>query len=441
MKRFALATLLVTGLVSNSLQAEDLIDVFNMALKSDPALLAEAASLRATEELDDQALANFLPKIDLGASTGKEWLDRSSENFGGDAEYNTHRYGLSLVQPLYRQQNYIVSKQADIAIEGAIASYKAVEQDLIVRVAQRYFEVLGREDDLTFADAEREAIAKQLEQTQQRFDVGMATITDVTESQAAYDIANASVIEAENALANSRESLREVAGKYLTELEALKTDSPLMMPDPVDSQQWTETALKQNPNLLVATTNVSNAKENIRLQKSGHSPSLDLVAQKNYSSQSDSIGVASGYSKTHQDEISLQFNLPIYQGGSVSSKTRQAEHQLSQAMQNEEAQRRSVTRLTRESYNGVISGVSRVKALKQAVISSEKALESTEAGYEVGTRTTVDVLNVRRNLFSARRDYSRARYTYIVNTLRLKQAAGIVSIEDVQQINTWLGAS
>jgi outer membrane protein len=438
MRKIAISALIASALMSTQVWAEDLVQVFNLSLKSDPQLLAEAASQLAVGELDDQATANFLPQVDLAANTGQNWLDQSAQNFGGKTKFNSHGYTLSLVQPIYRRQNYVQKDQADIAIEGAAASYTVVEQSLIVRVADRYFEVLGTEDDLSFALAEREAIAKQLEQMQQRFDVGMATITDVTEAQAAFDIANAAVIAAENALANSKESLRETVGTYIDDLAPLLGDSPLVTPEPADINQWSQTALSQNPALMVAGSNVDSAGQNIELQKSDHYPSLDLVAQKNFDSQSDSN--FTGSSKTHQESISLQFNLPIYAGGSVLSRTREASHRLDQAMQNEEEQRRFVTRQTREAYNGVLSGISRVKALKQAVVSNEKALESTQAGYEVGTRTTVDVLNARRNLFSARRDYARSRYEYILNTLRLKQAAGIVSVDDLVQINSWLGA-
>lgn len=438
MKKIAINAFIASSLLVSQAWAENLIDVFELSLSSDPQLLAEAASRQAVEELDDQATANFLPQVDLTANTGKTWVDASSQSFGGQTEYNDHGYTLSLVQPLYRRQNFVQKEQADIAIEGADASYVAAEQSLIVRVSERYFGVLGAEDDLTFALAEREAIAKQLEQTQQRFDVGMATITDTTEAQAAFDLANAAVIAAENALANANEQLRETSGKYINELTGLQSDSPLVSPEPEDINQWSQTALVQNPSLMVAKSNVDSAAQTIELQKSGHYPSLDLVAQKNYASQSD--GNFSGSSKTHTEAIGLQFNLPIYAGGAVVSRTREAGYRLDQAMQNEEQQRRSVTRQTRESFNGVMSGISRVQALKQAVVSNEKALESTQAGYEVGTRTTVDVLDARRNLFSARRDYARSRYDYILNTLRLKQAAGIVTVEDLVQINSWLGA-
>jgi len=431
------AVLLLSSLASTISMSEDLLDVFKMSLTTDPQLLAESASRQAVAELEAQANALFLPQIGFAANNGRVWSDTSAQNFvAGKRQYNDHGYALSITQSVYRRQNFVQQKQADIAIESAQENYRIVEQALIVRVAERYFDVLGRADDVTFAIAERESITEQLEQTQQRFDVGLATITDVLESQAAYDLSNASVIAAENELANSRERLRETSGRYLQSLAILKAESPLVSPEPENIDDWSDLALSQNPNLLVAKSAVDNASQNIELQKSGHYPSLDIVGQKSYSSQSDSS--FGGSNKTHQDTIGLQFNLPIYAGGSVQSKTRESEFRLDQAMQNEEQQRRSVVRQSRESYNGVMSGISQVKALKQAVASNEKALESTQAGYEVGTRTTVDVLNVRRELFRARRDYASSRYDYILSSLRLKQAAGTVSVDDLGQINQWL---
>jgi len=439
MKKIAISALITSAFLSLSsvAWAENLLEVYNMSLQSDPQLLAEAASRQAVSELENQANANFLPQVDLTANTTKVRTESSAQRFtGGNIDFNDHGYTLSLVQPLYRRHNYVQKDQADIAIEQADASYESVLQALVVRVAERYFGVLSTQDDLTFALAEREAIAKQLEQTQQRFDVGMATITDVSESQAAYDLAHASVIEAENTLANAKEQLRETSGRYIDTLSELDGDSPLVNPEPLDIDQWSQTALIQNPTLMIASSNVDSARQNIELQKSDHYPNLDLVAQKSFDSQSDSN--FSGSSKTQQRSIGLQFNLPIYSGGRVMSRIREASHRLDQAMQNEEQQRRAVVRQSREAYNGVISGISRVKAFKQAVVSNEKALESTEAGYEVGTRTTVDVLNVRRDLFSAKRDYANSRYDYILSSLRLKQAAGIISVDDLVQINQWL---
>ena len=419
--------------------AQDLLDSYDLALQSDPQLMAQAANQLAIAELAEQADALFLPEIGLTADAGKVRTDTSSQQFGGRTDSIDRGYTLSIIQPVYRRENFVQNRQADIAISGAAAQYQVAEQALIVRVADAYFAVLGAKDDLQFAEAEREAISEQLLEAKRRFEVGLATITDVTEAQAAFDIANAAVIAAENALANSRELLRETTGQYPDSLSPLVGETPLVRPEPENPEQWSETALLTNPSLQVVGSNVDFARENIELQRSGHYPSLDIVAQKNYSSQSENN--LSGGSQTHQEALVLQFNLPIYSGGAVSSRTREAGFRLDEVMQTEEQLRRAVLRQTREAYNSVLSGISQVQALEQAVRSNEKALEATEAGFDVGTRTTVDVLNARRELFSARRDYARSRYNYIVNTLRLKQAAGIVTVNDLQQINTWLANS
>lgn len=416
--------------------AQDLLESYELALQSSPQLMAQAANLRATGELAEQAEALFLPEIGLTADTNKVWTNTSSQRFGGQSKSLDRGYTLSLVQPVYRRESFVQDRQADIAINAAEAQYEVVKQELIVRVAEAYFAVLGAKDDLRFAEAELEAISKQLDEAEQRFEVGLTTITDVTEAQAAFDIANAAVIAAQNALANSRELLRETTGEYPDSLLPLVTDTPLVRPEPENIERWSETALVTNPVLDVIGHEVDFARENIQLQRSGHYPSLDIVALKNYSSQSDSN--LSGGSQTHQELVGLQFNLPIYSGGAVSSRTREARYRLDEVMQTEEQQRRSVIRQTREAYNSVLSGITQVQALEQAVRSSEKALEATQVGFEVGIRTTVDVLNARRELFSALRDYAGARYQYIVDTLRLKQAAGIVSVDDLQHINTWL---
>ena len=290
--------------------AEDLVDVFQSALINDPQLLAEAAAQRAVGELDSQATARFLPQLSLSANNGKVKRQSSAQTFGGDREYNNHGYTLSLTQPLYRQENYIQSNQADIAIEQAAASYQIAEQALILRVAERYFDFLSQQDEVTFSESEKEANAKQLEQVQQRFDLGLATITDLSESQAGYDLANADVITAKNELANSRERLLETSGLYLDGLVPLAAETPLVRPVPEESEEWIAVALVQNPNLRVVQKTKEDAQQVIALQKSGHYPSLDIVGEKNYTSQSDSS--FGGSSKVHQESVSIQFNLPIF---------------------------------------------------------------------------------------------------------------------------------
>jgi len=432
MKYFYNNLVLALGLSFNICFADSLEDIYFLALKNDPQLAAESASRQATSELTSQAKARFLPEVSLSADNGRLWQDGSNNN----QEYNTHGYSLSLTQPIYRKQNFILKSQAETALNSAEAHYQVVEQDLIIRTAERYFEVLSSQDILLFDIAQREAISKQLEQSEQRLTVGLATVTDVSESKAAYDLSNATVINSKNNLTNSKERLREITGIYPEVLSTLQADIPLVSPEPEDIEQWTSMALIQNPRLLVVKSAVNNADQNIQLQKSGHYPTLDIVGQKSYSSQGDSS--LGGGIKTHQDSIGLQVNLPLYSGGRVLSRTREAGYRLNEAMFQEEQEQRSITRETREAYNSVLSNIGRVNALKQAVLSNEQALESTIAGYDVGLRTTVDILNVRQELFSAKSDYARSRYDYILSTLRLKQASGTVTVTDIKLINQWL---
>ncbi len=436
MKQFAITIGLFAILSSPMSRAGDLIEVFESALKSDPQLLAEAASQRAVSELDSQATARFLPQISISANNGKVRRRSSAMTFGGNNEYNSHGYTLSLIQPIYRPESLIKSTQAEIAIETAQANYMIAEQDFLLRVAEQYFNFLARQDEVGFAAAKKEANTKQLEQVQLRFDLGLATITDLSESQAGLDLANADLILAFNALDNSKEYLRETSGLYWERLAPLQNEIPLVKPEPENIEQWVKVALVNNLSLRVAKKLKEDAEQVISLERSGHLPSLDLVGEKSYTSQSESN--FGGSTKVHQDTLSLRFKLPLFEGGNVLSKTREARHRMDQAMQNEEKHRRLVIRQSREAYNGVVSGISRVKALRQALLSGKQALVSTEAGYEVGTRTTVDVLNVRRDFFKAKIDYSSSMYDYILSSLRLKQSAGTLRRNDLVLINQWL---
>ena len=436
MKQFAITISFIAVLSSSMSRADDLIEVFERALTSDPQLLAEAASQRAVSELDSQATARFLPQISLSANNGKVRRRSSAMTFGGNNEYNSHGYTLSLIQPIYRPESLIKSTQAEIAIETAQANYMIAEQDFLLRVAEQYFNFLARQDEVGFAVAKKEANTKQLEQVQLRFDLGLATITDLSESQAGLDLANADLILAFNALDNSKEYLRETSGLYWERLAPLQNEIPLVKPEPENIEQWVKAALVNNLSLRVAKKLKEDAEQVISLERSGHFPSLDLVGEKSYTSQSESN--FGGSTKVHQDTLSLRFKLPLFEGGNVLSKTREARHRMDQAMQNEEKHRRLVIRQSREAYNGVVSGISRVKALRQALLSGKQALVSTEAGYEVGTRTTVDVLNVRRDFFKAKIDYSSSMYDYILSSLRLKQSAGTLRRNDLVLINQWL---
>lgn len=424
-------------------QVANLLEVYRLARANAPQLRAQIAAVQAAMEAKPQAIALFLPVLGISADydrilhrqiTPLGGAAAAIRNFGGSFSFNTFGYTLSLTQPLYQRENFVRLKQAEASIAQTQANLVAEEQALLVRTAERYFDILAAQDVLTFAQAEKKAIARQLKQTRGRFEVGVDTIIDVNEAQAAFDLAASQVIVAENDLFNAQERLRAVIGQYVQELADLKKETPLLRPDPQSIDQWAETALLQNPQIDASEAAVALSRQQIALAKSGHYPSLDLVG-------ANSINVTSGGSFPTRDQgssIGLRFNLPLFQGGVVVSRTREARHELEQSLQLLEQARREVFRQTREAYLGVISGISQVKALQQAIISNESSLEATQSGFKVGTRTTVDVLDARRDLFGARRDYSQSRYEYILETLRLKQGAGIITLGDLAKINQWL---
>ncbi len=254
------------------------------------------------------------------------------------------------------------------------------------------------------------------------------------EARAGYDRAVAAEIAAENEIDNSREALRAITGQYLSNLDELSGEMPLVKPEPVDIEAWTDIALKENLEVIAAQNAVDLQRQEVDVQQSGHLPTLDLVTRHGY----DTSGGRFGDTANRTTSIGLELNVPLFSGGFVSSRSREAQHRLEEQLERLEQARREAHQLTRQAYHGVISGISQIKALDQAVVSSETALEATEAGYQVGTRTAVDVVASERALFEAKRDYSRARYNYLIDTLRLKRASGILSSEDLAQINMWL---
>ena len=435
MRRLSFSLTLALSLISTTIHSESLMDIYNLAEGNDPATQQAKANHSASLEALPQSRANFLPSLNFSASRFETNQDVSKSAFssGGSSDFSNTDYSLDLSIALYRKGNYIARRLAKHSVSRADAEYQVVQQNLLLTVATAYFDILARRDDLTFARAEKIAIKRQLEQTQQRFDVGLVAITDVHESQARYDLTIAEEILAQNKLDNLNEALRTITGRYHDKLNALTDNLSLVRPNPEDIEQWTKTALEQNPAMLATQATLKESQENVANQRSGHYPTLDLNASRSYS---DRGGIFS--STTDTNAIGLTLNVPIYAGGRTSSQVREALHFLTAAQQALEKQRRDTQRKVRDAYRGVLSGISRVKALKQALVSNQSALRAAEAGYEVGTRTTVDVLLSRRNLFSAQRDYAQSRYDYILNTLRLKQAAGLLDIASLKAINSWL---
>lgn len=418
--------------------AADLMDIYQRALVSDPVYLAAAATDRAAQEAVPQARAGLLPDLSLSAAAGKDDQTVHKSSFGvtpAERWFETRSFTLTLRQPIYRYDRYVALGQARSQVRQADVQYAAARQDLMIRVAQAYFGVLNAQDNLRFQRSNLQAIAQQLKQAQQRYDVGLIAITDVETAKAGYDLASADVISAENALANAREALREVAGEYHSELAPLGGKVPLVMPHPDDIDQWTQTALRQNLQLEATRLASDIARQEIRRVESGHMPTLDLVGTvgRSYAGSGQT-----GASDVSDNTIGFELNLPIYSGGSVLSQTRQSRALYSKALQDLESSRRQTQLSAREAFLGVQSGISQVQALAQAVKSNESALAAVQAGFEVGTRTSVDVLNAQRDLTQARSNYANARYTYVVDILKLKQAAGTLSEQDLVQVNSWL---
>lgn len=428
---------LLAGLTcASSLQAENLMDIYKLAQQNDPAYLAAIAEYNAAREASPKAWAAVLPQINLNAS--RTSIDEDYTPSGGSStnrSYDTDSYTLSLKQTLYHQEQFDQISLADAKVAQAEARFNNAKLDLILRASTRYFDVLAASDNLVFTKADKDAIEQQLQQTKQRFEVGLTAITDVHEAQARYDQAVASEIQAQNQYSISLEALRELIRQQPGSLAKLDETSPLLAPDPENIDSWVKTSLDRNLLLLAAQKAMDASRAGLSVARSGHYPTLDLQAD--YTDSDVGGGIAGAY-KRDGTTVALVLNLPLYAGGGVNAASREAAALHQQSMELYEQQRRATERGTRNSYLTVTAFISGVKALKQALTSSQIALEATKAGFEVGTRTAVEVLNSQQLVFLAQRNYAKARYDYLLETLRLKQSAGILIDEDVANINRWL---
>ncbi len=457
-KCLVLALALATPALTN---AASLLEVYQQALQSDPLIHEAEARRLAALEAAPQARSALFPQINAGGS----WEERNGEGdqlqfvpdptdptadpvivvVPAEATIETQGWNIGLRQTLFRWDQVVTLKQAGKIVSKAEADREAAQQDLIIRVAARYFEVLGAEDRLTSIHADRLAIARQLEQAKQRFDVGLIAITDVQESQAAYDSSVASEIQAKRELATARNFLREITGEYVSTLSAPGENFPLRSPNPADQQSWIDLAMGQNLALVSSRLDEQIARYEISFRRTGHYPTIDLVAGYSDSESTRTNSIVGGSQPVDfptlpqkGDSIRLEFTVPIFSGGRTSSRIREAVYLHRASREQLQRVTRETERATRDAYLGVLSEISRVKALEQAVASSRTALEATQAGFDVGTRTIVDVLNSQRSLYIAITNYYQSRYVYIGNVLLLKQAAGTLQIQDLEQIDRWL---
>ncbi len=427
--------------------AVDLVGIHDVAAQKDPQLRAAALRRDATGENSDIAWANFYPQISGSASynRGKNKLEIAGSRILPNADIDRENYRLDLRQSIFNWGNYGQLKQARAQVSGAEADYDGAYQDFLFRVSDRYFAILTSEDALIFAQAEEKALQRQFEQAEQRFEVGLTAVTDVLDARASYDQARARVIVAENQLEDANEGLRELTGTYFEDIKKLSQELPLEQPDPANSQEWVDIAMSNNPTLQSLRRTADASQANIQLQRAGHYPTLDLVASFNRNANNAFVlrddfqqPVGNALLLNDDSQVGLELNVPIFNGFRVTSQTRQAKLNMNAAFQDVEAQERTIVRTTENSYRAVLADIREVEARQQALISAQSALDSTQAGFDVGTRTIVDVLLSEQRFFQAQRDYSQARHTYILDHLRLKQSAGVLNPEDLVRVNTLL---
>ncbi|MDQ3731540.1 MAG: TolC family outer membrane protein [Pseudomonadota bacterium] len=446
--RMAAPVLLALPIVTaGAAHATDLLDIYKQAVNQDARLSAAQAGFQAAEERRPQAVSALLPQLNLGGQYAREELDSTQEIDIDDdpntdavvqsqaGSFSTDGYTLRLDQVVYDHALILRLRQSGPSIAQAQAELDAVAQGLIVRVSEAYFNVLAARDNLEFARAEKNAIARQLEQAQEQFEVGVIAITDVKEAQAAFDRAIAQVVDARNRLVLNREALRVITGEVAANLNRLGETLPLVSPEPADIDAWVATAMRRNLRLLAREFATETADFEVGLRRARHYPSLGLFVEK---SANDTGGGIFGASQIDDEVIGIELNMPLFSGGFVSSRIEEASYRLEQARDLEELQRRETVRQTRASYLSVIAGISQVTALRRALESNQAATAAARVGFEVGTRTSLDVLLALRELFRTQRDLSRARYDYLLDTLRLKQAAGTLSVEDLVALNAWL---
>jgi len=436
-------TALIIGLVcaatSSLANAEDLLSVYNQAKASDPTVLKSRALFNASREGIEQARAVLMPSLSGSASYNRSKNYRESVL---TSESGTTSYGIDFGIQLYNHTSWLRLDNAKKSAHRSDIAYQAVKQDLIVRVTKSYFDVLSAKDDLDFAIAEKTAIERQLEQTKQRYSVGLTAVTDVHEAQAQYDNALTSEIRAENSVFTAEEALRVITNVYPRDLNTLNTERfSTSRPVPDSASEWQQTAEAKNLDIISQKISVDIAKENINIATAGHYPTLKLGGSIGGTTSDDLFESPTTTSKSDSKSIGITLNVPIYSGGATSSGVREAQSNYVAASQDLQQTHRDVVRKTRNAYNTVIAAVSAIKALGQSVVSAESALKATEAGFEVGTRTIVDVLDSTRNLYNAKRNLSSTRYNYIQNILTLRRAAGTITEQDLININKGLSAA
>lgn len=430
-----LSAALVCGLAP-PVQAEDLLQIYDLAVRSDPRLREVEQTLLATREVKPQARALLLPTLGVTGDANYQDVDsRGPSGFEREETYDTRGLRATLNQSVFNWASWMRLKQSDNVIAQAEAQYRNAQIELMVQATVAYFNVLRAADGVRVSEALLRANERQLEQSRQRFEVGLVAITDVNESQSAYDRSRADLIGASNQLGNAWEALRTIVGPIEVPLVRLGDTLPLAPPEPNDIKAWAQSALAGNFGIIAATEEVAVAKRTIDIERAGHLPTLSLQAGYDLSRSGSELAAVTD---TDTGFVGLSVNVPLYQGGAVASRTREAGYSFQAAQERLDRTRRLVDQQVKDAFRGILSSIEDVKARQAAIVSARSALESTQAGLEVGTRTQVDVLDAQRNLFQAEFEYLSARYDYIINGVKLHQATSTLTREVLGKANAWL---
>jgi outer membrane protein len=441
--------ILIAAAMSASLcgaAAEDLVQIYRDALASDPVLASARATWEATQELVPQARAALLPAVNLAANVNEQDFNdrlRTDPTTTIHERFPSYAYTVSASQPLYRPQNSIALNQATQQLGQGDFILASSQQDLIVRVIQAYLDVLLARFNIELTESQKAAVSENLAQAKRNFEVGTATITDTNDAQAKYDQIVAQEISAQNDLDNKLATLRAIIGRAPKELKGFTGKFQPQLPVPGTLDPWVEKAISENYQVRIAQANLDIASLEVDRQRAGHYPTVDLVASFNqgYAGAAATTGANGAFaSESRLGLIGLQLNVPLYQGGAISSRVRQAVSNQEKARQDLEFARRSAQLQAQTSFSGVTNGVAQVKAFEQALASAQVSYDSNKLGLEVGVRTNLDVLNQQQQVFQTRFNLAQSYYNFVINNLRLKQAVGTLTDVDVEEINRDLGA-
>ncbi len=434
------ASLLAAEGLSTQAKTQSLLDVYHQALAHDPTLASALSANKATQEIIEQGKALYRPTVNFNAEANAVHTDiryLGTNTPPGSSDFENYKYGVEARQPIYRKQNLVQMDQSVTQVSQADKQYHLSQQTLILRTTQAYFDVLIAQDKIDLIGAQKKAILSQLDQAKATFEVGTATITDVNEAQARYDLILAQEIATINELEIARRSVEAMTGELPDKLATAKTDIQVTQLSQ-NMQDWQQVALQNNLNIQIQQDALKLAEQEVDRMRAGHLPTLDAIASYSDSYANGSPSVFSSGNKLKTAVIGLQLEIPLYQGGAISSRARQAVLNKQKALDDIDIARRQTDLETQRAYFNLGTTIAQVKALEQALISSQSQLDSTKLGYEVGVRTSVDVLNAQQQLFSAKRELLQARYHYLVNIIRLKSVSGLVAEADLQEINQQL---